>query len=182
MRARMQPGVLCVMVGGLLMAGQNARAQDQGNTIAPQVFDSSKVKIEIVGALFVKELKGVNASFNQARTDMYRGLVLMLKITKPAGEALTVNAQDMVLHYRYGTRSDVAKCSGVSTFSVDESVDRPMNLFSMGLGGATTGVPTAKASVAYIDLFFQNMEPDTADVHLLVAQPIGVSFKTNGWR
>jgi hypothetical protein len=146
------------------------------------VLDIKKVKIEILGVYFMKELKGVNASFKQNNDAKYRGMVMTVKVRKPAGEPLTLNAQDLVLHYSYGSSSDIAKCSGLSAFSTANDTDRPMALYAQGLGSQTTGAATTNGSVVYIDLFFQAMEQDTSDLHLLVAQPAGISFKADGWK
>lgn len=183
MMIRRQATSLFCAVAALTLFVQVASAQDRATAEAvPSVLDLKKVKIEIVDALFVKELKGVNADYKAKAEGKYRGMILVLKVQKPAGEELTLNAQDMVLHYRFGSQSDIAKCSGISTFSLGNDMDRPMTLFESGRGGATTGPSTIKASVIYIDLFFQFMEPDTSELYLLFAQPIGVSFKTAGWR
>jgi len=161
----------------------SVRAASAQAGTAPGVLDLKKVKIEIVGATFVKELTGVNnAVFKESNPSKYRGLVLTLKVQKPAGEELTLYCQDLVLHYRYGDKSDVARCYGISAFSVGNDVDRPMFLSPQGLASSSTGAATTKASVVYVDLFFQNMEPDTSELHLFVAQPIGASYKTDGWR
>jgi len=148
----------------------------------PGLLDLGKVKLEIVSATFVRELKGNNASYAETRPEKFRGMIATLKVQKPAGAELTLNAPDLVLHYTYGAKADVARCYGLSGFSTMLEVDRPMNLFIHGSGGVSTGVSTIRASVVYVDAFFQHMEPDTAELHLLVAQPAGAFFKTDGWK
>jgi len=158
-----------------------ARAQEMK---PPEVTDLSKVSFQIVAAKFVSTLEGASGNRFQepeATMDQYRGLVLTVKITKPAGQELTVVAQDMTLHYRYGDNSDAARCFGLSTFSAAQDDDRAMSLLSQGWGRSTTGTNSTKLSVVYIDLFFQNMEPTTADMYLLVAQPTGAHFTSSGW-
>ncbi len=66
-------------------------------------------------------------------------------------------------------------------FSKSQDVDRPMKLIR-NAGSMTTGTSTIKGSTFYMDLFFQNMEPDTRDLHLFVAQPVGASFSAKGWK
>mgnify|MGYP001047854635 CR=1 FL=1 len=177
--------VVAVLIAALIgLTGGLAEAQLLiAKESAPDVINLVKVKIQLVSDVFVKELKGVNASFAMGEdARKYRGLILTLKVEKPAGESVTLNAQDLVLHYRYGEKSDIAPCNGVSAFSVQRDLDRPMRLFRRGRGGSSTGASTIRATEVYVDLFFQYMEPDTSDLHLLVAQPIGASFKSKGWK
>ena len=169
----------CIMVLLLLFAGPSF-AGDTTET-PPDSLDLKKVKFTIVDTLFVSELSGIRKRFKEPKTDKYRGLVLTVKVQKPAGQAVRLIAQDFSLHYRYGSKSDVARCNGISTFSKSQDVDRPMKLI-VNVGSMTTGSSTTKATTFYTDLFFQNMEPDTRDLHLFLAQPIGASFTTKGWK
>ena len=149
---------------------------------APRSLDLSKVKIRIVDVAFVKELTGVNATYRQKNPDKYRAAILTLEVKKPAGESITIQAQDLALHYSYGSNADVSKCSGLSTFSSTKDVDRPMSLYAMGYGSVATGTATTKGDVVFIDVFFDTIEPDVSKLHLLVAQPIGASLETKGWQ
>ena len=148
----------------------------------PLLLPVEDVHFRIVGATFVSELQGTSTRFQETRLEKYRGLVLTVEIKKTPGEQLTLVAQDLALHYRYGTNSDVASCYGLSTFSKEEDTDRAMNLYRAGWGRTTTGLSTTKLGVVYVDMFFQNMEPETSDLFLLVAQPVGAYFKTSGWK
>jgi len=149
----------------------------------PMGTDMSKVKIEIVDEIYIKQLDAVNATFDMGdEADKYRGLVLTLRIHKPAGEELRLNAQDLCLHYRYGDKSDIAPCSGLSSFSTQKEMDRTMSLFKSNRGSSSTGTSTMKTDVLYVDIFFNYMEPDSSDLHLLVAQPVGAYYKSKGWK
>lgn len=166
----------------LTIVGTEISAQDKEKLVAPLVLNTNKVKIEITDVAFVKELDGAVGRFQETDPEKYRGVVVTLSIHKAAGESLTLLAQDFCLHYRYGNQVDVAPCIGLSTFATTQDAERPMKFFARGRGTATTGASTAKSETVYVDVFFQNMEKDTSDIHLLVAQPIGASFKTQGWK
>jgi hypothetical protein len=108
-------------------------------------------------------------------------MLLTLRVTKPAGEPLTLFAPDLALHYRRGEGSEVSRCFGLSVFSTEQDVERPIRLFQRGYGLTATGQATVKADVLYVDAFFDSIEPDIREVHLLVAQPVGAALATNGW-
>jgi len=160
------------------LAGEPPPAPAAG---APDLVDWSRVKLEIVGVTFVRKLEGLNGTFEEPEPAKYRGMLLTLRLTKPEGDELHLLAPDFTVHYRYGESSDVSPCRGMSTFSTSPDVDRPVRFFSNGYGAMTTGAATQKAATVYLDLFFENMEPDTRDIHLLVARPIGVSIDSRGW-
>jgi hypothetical protein len=176
------PALLLFLVP--LILGATGRASAGGDVSdIPQVIDMSKIKIEIVNALYVKKLDAANAKFDIGdEGNKYRGLVLTLRIQKPEGEELRLNAQDLSLHYRYGQESDIAPCNGVSTYSTQKDMDRTMSLFKVSRGTSATGTATTQASVVYVDLFFNYIEADTSDMYLLVAQPVGVHYKSSGWK
>lgn len=145
-------------------------------------FDLSKVKIQIVDATFVTKLTSEKADFTETNPDKYHGVIITLKITKTPGEEVTLTCQDISLHYRYGENSDIARCYGLSTYTTVQDQDRSMALYSQGWGKSTTGLSTTKASAVYVDLFFQNMEPDTSDLYIFIAQPTGSHFTSKGWK
>ena len=158
-----------------------ALAQQRGASEPPLMFPVNDVKLKIIGATFVTKVQGVSNRFEETQLDKFRGLVLTLEVTKPAGRELTFVAQDFNLHYYYGEKSDVSRCQGLSTFSTQQDVDRPMKLVK-NVGRMSTGISTVKAETVFVDLFFQFMEPDTSKLHLFVAQPVGTSFQTTGWK
>jgi hypothetical protein len=156
-----------------------AFAQDEN---PPETFDLTKVRFQIVDATFVSRLEGTQGRFQETHPDLYRGLIATVKITKQAGAELTLACQDIALHYRHGQQSDIAKCFGLSTYSLRQDEDRAMALYSQGWGRSSTGTATTRADTVYIDIFFQNMEPDTRDLYLFVAQPTGAHFTAAGWK
>jgi len=172
-RAWIMEAIACVLAIGAI--GSAAKA-------APRLLALDSLKLQIVDAMFVTKLTGLNAAFQEGQPEKFRGLVVTLRIEKKPGEAVELCAQDLTLHYRYGTKNDVAICHGLSTFSAEEKVDRPMKLFAKGYGYSSTGPSTSRAPVVYVDLFFMFMEPNTSDIHLCVARPTGASFQTQGWK
>jgi hypothetical protein len=176
---RVGKAALCLVLGNALILGR-APALEAGGV--PDLVDLKKVNLAVVEAYFVTKLHGGVTRFEETKPDKYRGLVLTLKITKPAGEPLSLREADLVLHYRRGSSSDVARCFGLSGFSTSRDVDRPMSLHQNGTGMSETGPATTKAETIYVDVFFQYMESDTSELHLLVAQPVGASFTTKGWK
>jgi len=146
------------------------------------VFDLSKVNFQIVDAIFVTKLDSQKAQFTETKPDQYHGLIVTLRIAKVAGEPLTLTCQDIALHYRYGQQSDVARCYGLSGYTTREDEDRSMALYSQGWGQSTTGLATTKSGIVYIDVFFQNMEPNTSDLYLFMAQPTGAHYTSQGWK
>lgn len=146
----------------------------------PYLLSADDVKFEIVGASFVAKLQGLTNRFEENDLDKYRGLVVTVKITKPADEELTLVAQDLTLHYHFGESADVSRCQGISTFTKEKDVDRIMRFYN-NVGSATTGTATTKLTTIYVDLFFQYMEPNTSDIHLFVARPADASYQTSGW-
>jgi hypothetical protein len=146
------------------------------------VFDLSKVNFQIVDATFVTKLDSQKAQFAETKPDQYHGLIVTLRIAKTAGEELTLTCQDIALHYRYGQQSDIARCYGLSSYTTRQDEDRSMALYSQGWGTSTTGLATTKSGTVYIDVFFQNMESNTSDLYLFIAQPTGAHFTSRGWK
>ena len=146
------------------------------------IFDLSKVNFQIVDATFVTKLDGLKAQFAETKPDQYHGLEVTLLITKAAGDELTLTCQDINLHYRFGQQSDIARCYGLASYSTRQDEDRAMVLYSQGWGKSTTGLATTKSGTVFIDVFFQNMEPDTSDLYLFIAQPTSAHFTTPGWK
>ena len=152
------------------------------NPNPPDVFDLTKARIQIVDATFVTKLDSQKAQFTESKPDQYRGLIVTLKITKTAGAEFSLACQDIALHYRYGQQSDIARCYGLSSYSTQQNQDRAMALYSQGWGRSTTGLATTKSDAVFIDVFFQNMEPETSDLYLFIAQPTGAHFTSQGWK
>jgi len=176
-RAWIMEAIACALTLGAI----SSAAQPVGKE-PPRVLDLGSVKLQIVDVAFVTKLEGINARFEESEPKKFRGLIVTLRIEKTRGQVVELCAQDLTLHYRYGAKSDVAICYGLSAFSTEEKVDRPMKLFARGYGYCSTGLSTRKAPVVFVDLFFQYMEPDTSDIYLCVARPTGAAFQTQGWK
>jgi hypothetical protein len=151
------------------------------NPTPPEVVDLSRVHIQIVDATFVTKLEGGGNQFTETNPTKYHGLVVTLRVTKVAGSELTMACQDIALHYRFDGGTDIARCFGLSSYSTQQNEDRAMSLYLQGWGRSTTGLATTKSDTAYIDVFFQNMEPTTSDLYLFIAQPTGSHFTSQGW-
>jgi len=170
---------LCILACGALPC--RVIAAETASSI-PGAIDLSKVRFEIVKSMFVSKLEGINASYTENQPDKFRGLLLTVRITKPASAALTIHGPDLDLHYNHGNTYDVLNCQGLSSFSKSMDVDRPMRLWSTGIGSVATGTSTLDADTLYMDVFYQYLEPDTKDVYLMIAQPTGLHYTTTGWK
>ena len=142
------------------------------------------LRLDVVGVRFLTQLTGDNADFNQTDDlDKYRGAVVTLKVTKPAGTELTLHAADLPIHYWRGQREayDVLPCHGMSSFSTDANADRAMSLYAGSWGKQATEAGTTAAPVIYVDLFYELIEPDISRIYILFARQIGNGLKTAGW-
>jgi hypothetical protein len=148
----------------------------------PETLNLNNVRFQIVDTAFVTKLEAGSNRFEETHPDKYHGLIVTLKITKEAGTEFTVACQDINIHYRYGQQSDIARCYGLSNYSTQQNEDRSMSLYGQGWGRSTTGLASTKSSTAYIDVFFQNMEPDTSDLYLFISQPTGAHYISQGWK
>jgi len=104
----------------------------------------------------------------------YRFAVATLKITKPAGETVSLAAADVTLHYYHGDETDVAPCEGLSWFKSDPGADVPMHMNMMSGPDhirQITGSGTTGNTVVYIDAVFTLMEPDTKECWICLARP-----------
>lgn len=150
------------------------------NSQIPALIDVSKIKFEIIGTMFVTELEGVGRKFKETEPEKYRGMVVTVRIKKPAGMALKIFNADLPLHYYHGDDYDVMICQGLSSFSTTQDVDRPMQLFNR-YGSTSTGTSSTQASEVYLDIFYQYLEPDTGDIYIMIANTMGAHYKTEGW-
>ena len=152
------------------------------NPTPSDVIDLNKVRLQIVDATFVTKLDSAKAKFEESKPLQYHGLIVTVRVTKTAGEQLTLTCQDINLHYRYGQESDIARCYGLSSYTTQQFEDRAMALYSQGWGKATTGLAATRSDTVYVDVFFQNIEPQTRDLYLFISQPTGAHFTTPGWK
>lgn len=188
MRKQMGLGVVgVVLIAACLGAtassdAQNRAAAHGSDSAVPGAVDISALKMKIVGAAFVTEYDGGIARYKESQPDKYHGVVVTLRITKPKGMALSLNAADLPLHYTRGTDHEVAPCHGLSAFSTCQDHDRPMTIGAAGFVKTSTRLATTSAEEVYVDCFYQGMESDTDEMHILVAQPTGAAgFRTEGW-
>jgi hypothetical protein len=170
--------LLVVLLGLLCASGVGAQGIEGK---VPAMLDLATLQIEAVEASYVTELRGSNASFRTTEPDKFRALVLTLRITKPSDMPLRLYAPDFTLHYTYGSTFDVSQCTGLSGFSTSQNVDRIMTLADRGYLSVAAAGEVKKASVLYVDVFFPGLEPDSRDLHLLVARPTGAMLSTGGW-
>ena len=149
---------------------------------APGEASLDELSFKVVSTEFVTELQGMNQSFETKDANAFRGLLVTVEVSKPAGEAVTLFGPDLSLHYYFGDKFDVVQCYGLSGFSTAENTDRPMTFLSGGYGRTQTGRATSKANKVFVDLFFQDLEPQTSDLFLFVGQPVVKPFATKGWK
>lgn len=174
--------LLSTVLGGTLNAAAPPAAEGpSGDRPFPVYLDLDKTKVEIVAARFVAEYQGTTNHYQSSQPERYRAVVVTLQVTKPAGIPLTFAVPDISLHYYYGDASDVLPCSGISGFSTERNTDRPMALLDNGYGRSSTGPATSSAKTVFVDVFFQNLEPNTNDLYVFLGRSAGNAFKTEGW-
>ncbi len=178
----MRLGGLAWVIAAVVGLAAPLGAQEEGPGI-PAVVPLAELRLEIAAASFVTELEGDDGPFREARPDTFHGLVVTVRVGKPAGRELTLHPGDLVLHYRRsGGAYDVTPCTGISSFSTRPDAPRTMRFFANGFGRVATDDAGRRAEQLFVDLFFGSMEPDTGELFLLVAQPTGARFATQGWR
>lgn len=161
-----------------------AAGEDQAAPAGPGVpgaWDTAGIKAEIAAVSFVAEYPGANGAYVEKEPEGYRAAVITLRLKKAAGASLTLHPADISLHYRHGGSYDVSPCKGMSSFGVKREAARPMRFFPSGFGEMTADREAAAASTIYVDFFFMYMERDTAELSVLIAQPVGLSAPTRGW-
>lgn len=149
---------------------------------------ASGIRCEVVEARFVTEVEGVAGNalrVPKERLHLFRIALVTLKITKPAGQKLTLAAADLSCHYYHGDSVEVAPCEGISSFGMRKDDDRPLSLPPMsgpGFTKSTTSARATQAAVVYLDAVFGFIEPDVRDLWVAVGQPITEEpFAVDGW-
>lgn len=149
---------------------------------------ASGIRCEVVEARFVTEVEGVAGNalrVPKERLHLFRVALITLKITKPAGQKLTLAAADLALHYNHGERVEVAPCEGISSFGIRQDDDRPLKLPPMsgpGFTKSTTSARATQAAVVYLDAVFGAIEPDIRSLWVAVGQPVTEEpFDVDGW-
>lgn len=183
---RMKPMFLCVLAAmtcwlsfnpGTMLAQTPGGSASSERRECPLTVESS-VKMEVTNIIFMDKLQGIGGrslTIPDDKHDQWRLGVVTIKITKPAGSRLTLAAADLTLHYYHGDKTEVAPCEGLSTFSLEDNVDRPVEFSpSMGPGFVkqTTGARATQESVIYLDAIFCFIEPDTTEIWVCVGRPI----------
>ncbi len=148
---------------------------------APKAIDFSAVKMEIANAEFVTKLEGQTSTYNAQDDGEYRALLLTIKVTKPAGTVLAIEAPDLCIHYYFGEDDDVVPCRGLSSFSTALESDRPLRLFERGYGETETQKYSTNADTVYFDAVFTMLEPNVSDVYLFVGKQVA-EVHTEGWK
>jgi hypothetical protein len=155
----------------------------------PLVTDLKRYSVEIDNVVFVDEVSGMDGNrmrMGPENKDKFRLAVVTLRITKPAGERVTLAAADLTLHYYHGNEVEAAACEGLSVFSTSRDVDRPVKMpphRGPGFVKQTTGTASTQAATLYVDAIFGYVEPDVSDVWIAVAQPsTPAPHRSNGWR
>ncbi len=106
-----------------------------GNTTSPSartcpyhVQLGPQTQMEIVRMSFTNRIEGLlgQREFPDQPKEEYRFAVVTLKITKPAGESLSLAAADLTLHYYHGSEMEVAPCEGLSWFKSEAESDSPI--------------------------------------------------------
>ncbi len=176
---------LVVGGGGVLWAALERAARD-----CPLVVPLGQdIRAEVVAVSFPDEVQGVGGRrmrVGDDRREKFRLGLVTIKITKPAGAALTLAAADVTLHYYHGDHAEVAPCEGLSTFSMTNDAERPMELSESdgpGFLKQSTGARATAADVLYVDAVFYGMEPDSNECWICIAQPVQRGgFRSGGWR
>jgi hypothetical protein len=109
-----------------------------------------------------------------AAREEYRFAVVTLKITKPAGQSLSLAAADLTLHYYHGREMEVAPCEGLSWFKRDSNSDVPILMNPVpgpGFIKQTTSPEGKAGTIVYIDAVFGFMEPDTQECWICIGHP-----------
>ena len=157
----------CIMTAG---GAEKGSSRECPLTLGPQC------QVEIDSIIFMDQLEVTRYKYKISEEKLYkmRYALVCLKITKPTGKRLTLAAADLTLHYYNGEDTEVAPCSGLSTFGKYNDADRPYQLRQYsgpGFTKKTTGARSTQSGVVYIDALFQAMEPDTKECWICVAQP-----------
>jgi hypothetical protein len=134
-------------------------------------------QVEIVRMSFtdhVESLLYLHQIPDAARNE-YRFAVVTLRITKPAGQSLSLAAADLTLHYYHGRETEVAPCEGLSWFKNDPNAKMPILMNPVpgpGFVKQTTSPKGTAGTIVYIDAVFGFMEPDTRECWICIGHPV----------
>jgi hypothetical protein len=167
--------ILLLALGGVYPEPVSASTESKTARTCPHQV-GPQCQVEIARMSFpssIESLLGTARIPEQAR-GKYRFGVATLKVTKPAGESLTLAAADLTLHYYHGDDTTVVPCQGLSWFKGDANSDAPILVNPMlgpGFISQTTGPALANSTVIYIDAVFAYMESDTRECWICVGRP-----------
>jgi len=167
--------ILVLALGSVYQGPVIGNAESKTSRTCPHQL-SPQCQVEIARMSFpsrIESLLGTARIPDEAR-EGYRFGVVTLKITKPAGESLTLAAADLTLHYYHGDDMTVVPCQGLSWFKSDANSDAPIlvnPLLGPGFISQTTGPGLTSSTVIYIDAVFAYMESDTKECWICIGRP-----------
>jgi hypothetical protein len=169
--------LLALGLGAMYQGRMAGNAESKPSRTCPHdVQLGPQCQIEIVSMSFTNRLEGplFRRQIPDTEGQEYRFAVVTLRITKPAGESLSLAAADLTLHYYHGEETEVAPCEGLSRFKSDAAADVPI-LMSLipgpGFLKQTTDPAGTRGAIVYIDAVFSYMEPDTRECWVCIGHP-----------
>jgi hypothetical protein len=169
--------ILALTLGGAYRGQRLGHAESPSTQTCPHLLPlGPQCQVEIVRMSFtdhVESLLYLHQIPDSARQE-YRFAVVTLKITKPAGQGLSLAAADLTLHYYHGHETEVAPCEGLSWFKRTPESQAPILMNPApgpGFIKQTTSPEGTAGTTVYIDAVFGFMEPDTRECWLCLGHP-----------
>ena len=169
--------ILLSALGATYQGQRLGHAESQAPRTCPHIMQlGAQYQVEIERISFtdhVESLLYLHQIPDAARGE-YRFAVITLRITKPAGQSLSLAAADLTLHYYHGDETEVAPCEGLSWFKNDSGSQTPILMNPVpgpGFIKQTTGPDGTAATTVYLDAVFGFMEPDTRECWICVGHP-----------
>jgi len=173
----MSIGILALALGVVYQGRMIGNTESQPSRTCPYHMQMGpQCQVEIVRMSFTDRIESLlyaRRAPDPARGE-YRFAVVTLRITKPAGEGLSLAAADLTLHYYHGGETEVAPCEGLSWFKGESDLDVPILMNPIpgpGFIKQTTGPAATNGTIIYIDAVFGYMEPDTRECWICVGRP-----------
>lgn len=170
-------GILALGLGALYQGRMTGNPENQSPRTCPYVMQvGPQYRMEIVRMSFTDRVESLlyEHQIPDLAAEQFRFAVVTVKITKPAGESLSLAAADLTLHYYHGRETEVAPCEGLSWFKSDSDAKVPILMNPIpgpGFIKQTTDSAGANGTVIYIDAVFGFMEPDTRECWLGIGHP-----------
>ena len=134
------------------------------------------VAAEIVSVRLSDEIQGTKLVMPPRQQQERLKLCLVtLRITKPAGQRLTLAAADLTAHFWRRDEPQVTSCVGLSPFSIEKDAFRPMQFVvptEVFFVRASTGVSTTQAAEVFVDAVFPFVPADAGQLWVCLSQPI----------